>query len=205
MTTYAFRNPSGDIIAMYPEFSVPRPLHALKAERASARLAASSAVAPGAVERRVEEIMRTVVLEVPDEGRPPLPARVVPEGEHGSLPRNASALVALADEAGFVVQALQVGETLVVVEGYRLDPREGFRASWQAGRAKAGTWHEPLRFAMVDDDRPVKVAETSRTALSGYRAAGVDRHHLRQTSSPHGVSVGVTGVIERVREAASAG
>ena len=51
---------------------------------------------------------------------------------------------------------------------------------------------------------PVKVAEKTRTALFGSRAAGVDRRHLRQMSSPHGVNVGVTAVIARLRERASA-
>ena len=195
MTTYAFRTSSGDVLGMFPEFAPPTPLHALTEAAERGR----EAVRRVGLARRVDRIMEGVVTEIPPEGRPV--AEVV-ELPVSALTRNAATIARLAAEAGFTVRAHGV-DGRVMVEGYRLSPPEGFRVSW-LGTSPVGTWHEPLRFEMVDDDRPVKVAEKTRTALSGSRAAGVDRRHLRQLSSPHGVNVGVTAVITRLRERASA-
>lgn len=197
MTTYAFRSPTGDVIGMFPEFAPPTPLHALTASAEKAR----ASMRRGAVERRVDRLMQNVVTTIPDAGR--VVHEAVPV-ELDTLKRNAGVVARLALAGGFTCQAFTLGEQ-TVVEGYRLAPRkEGFRTTWNGTVARLATWHEPMRFEMVDDDRAVNVTETSRTARAGFRAAGVDARHLRQLSSPHGVRMSITELIARLREIAAA-
>lgn len=105
-------------------------------------------------------------------------------------------LVALAESAGLVVNTIATLDAYVV-EGIDEARGVGFRATWERGRAKWGTWHERVeRYELVDDPRP---AYDDAKPGAKRRPRGLGKRHLKIVASPRGVSVGVTAVIARVK------
>ena len=109
-------------------------------------------------------------------------------------------LHALADRLGWTVQTLQTHGSCTV-EGYRRDPRQGFRAWWKRGVSAGAVWCEPWHFEVVHDARPVAVAELTRVGKAGGRAAGVGTSRLSQVASPWGVPIGLRALTARLKGA----
>lgn len=190
MTTYAFRSASGDIVAMYPEFSKPATVHTLTPEAVEAVEAVRRL---GAAKRLDAEVARLVTKV----GRP----KVIPyEGD--PVTAGARRLLALAEECGFTVQLLTT-EDLCTVEGHH-PSRVGFRAIWKRGRAVTGSWHEPWRYEIIRDDRPIAVDTRTKTGKAGHRSPGMGRERLSIVGTPWGIGIGVTELTKRVREVGSA-
>ena len=87
--------------------------------------------------------------------------------------------------------------------GHALQGRKGdlgFRATWQRGKTTGATWHERTpRWALVRDDRPVKVNKLARTALEGGRGAGLGEIHLKLLGAPWGMPLNVTTLEGRLK------
>lgn len=166
------------------EFARPVPVHALTPE---ARAAVETV-------RRLGREKRELPITT-DVGRPRVEPYVGSVDTAGSR-----RLAKLAEERGFTVAVTRTDET-VVVTGVHVTKRVGFTSSWRRGKASTGTWHEPLRFAMVEDERPVaRQDQKALTSVKGGRPIGVDRYHLVIVARPGGIAVGVTEVEKRVRE-----
>jgi hypothetical protein len=185
MSTYAFRDASGDLVASYPEFARPIPPHA----QTPGALAAVESVRELGRATRLECVVADIVLE---HGNPP------PVEPYADVVTAASrAMVKLAKSRGFDVKVEPLPDR-VVVSGFRADC--GFSAEWVRGNAGVATWHEPrIRYAMIHDKRPVGVSKRDRVALAKKRGAGLGEYHLSIVASPHGVKVGVTVVTERIK------
>lgn len=190
MTTYAFRGPSGDIVAMYPEFSRPTPVHTLE----PSALAAVESVRRLGAEKRLDAEVARIVTKV---GRP----KVIPyEGD--PVTASARRLLALAEAAGFTAQLLTTHDSCTV-EGHHPD-RVGFRALWVRGASKSATWHEPWRYEIIRDDRPIAVDSRTKTGKAGHRSPGMGRDRLSIAGTPWGIGIGVTELTKRLRELGSA-
>lgn len=169
--------------AMDLGLAMPTPRHALT-EPAEQAIAAHRRVA-GAT--RLEAELERLVTDV---GRP--------REWHGEkVPRNATAIVAEAEAAGFETKTLVFPDGCRV-EGLHRERRVGFRATFTKGRAASASWHEPYRYTLVRDDRPVKVNALTRTGLKGYRSAGVGETRLALLASPHGLRITHTELRERI-------
>lgn len=205
MSTYAFRDDAGDLVASFPEFAQPIPAHA---QTPGALAAVESARVHGR-RARLDRVVAGFVLE--HGNAPPPEPYLVPEyrttrkGKRketgrmtsGVVTSGARALVKLAEERGFDVKLESLPDRCVV-SGYRADA--GFSCEWLRGRASSGTWHEPrTRYAMMHDTRPVGVSKLTRVGLAGKRPAGLGEHHLTIVASPRGVKIGVTAVIGRIK------
>lgn len=209
MATYAFRNAAGDIEWM-SKLAMPAPAHALTPAAEEAREAMRR---HGARQR----IAREAALLVTDHGNPHVepytPTKIVrtwrttkkgkKKLESETIvpadvrPAAALALEKKAAAAGWETKIFTTpGDVRTVVEGRR--DRQGFRAVWLRGRAESGTWHEPWRYAMIHDTRPVGIAKLTRTALAGKRGAGMGEHRLAIVASPWGIAVGVSEISKRV-------
>lgn len=170
-----------------PEFAVPHPMHAMT----DAAVAGVEAVrAHGAGLRLQAELSRLVT----DHGRPQ-----ASKWEGDPVARNARPLLDVALARGFTAQMIVEGDACSV-EGYRLEPeRIGFRAVWLRGSAFGFTWHEPWRYEMTQDTRPVSVDARAKVGKAGYRAPGVGRSHMRVVASPWGVKIGYDALVARLR------
>ena len=209
MATYAFRNAAGDIERLSP-FGKPPPAHTLTPAAEEAREAMRRHGARKIVEREAG-------LLVTDHGRPHVepytPTKIVrtwrttkkgkKKLESETIvpadvrPAAAIALEKKAAAAGWKTNLFTTpGDVRTVVEGRR--DRQGFRAVWLRGRAESGTWHEPWRYAMIHDTRPVGVAKITRTALAGKRGAGMGENRRAIGASPGGSAVGVSESSTRV-------
>lgn len=135
---------------------------------------------------------------VTDHGRPPW----VPfTGD--VVPSAARTLQRLAESAGFDVRVHERRDGCTV-EGLHAGLRLGFRAHWTRGRTDGASWHEPLRFAMIEDHRTVETTPTfGNVAKAGHRAAGMDTRHLVQVSSPHGMPANITTLTAKLKELAN--
>jgi hypothetical protein len=186
VSTYAFRDASGDLVASFPEFARPIPAHALT----EGALEAVEAVRAAGRAKRLDATVAGLVLEHGN------PAPVEPyEGD--VVTPGARSLMALAAMQGFDVKLDELADRCVV-SGIRRDC--GFSVEWLRGRASKATWHEPrLRYAMMRDTRPVGVSARDRVALAGNRGAGLGEYHLTIVASPHGVVVNLTTVTERIK------
>jgi hypothetical protein len=186
VSTYAFRDASGDLVASYPEFARPIPPHA----QTPGALAAVESVRELGRRTRLDRVVAGIVLE---HGNPP----PVAPYEGDVVTSGARAMVKLAKSRGFDVKVEPLPDR-VVVSGFR--PDCGFSAEWVRGNAGVATWHEPrIRYAMIHDKRPVGVSARDRVALAKKRGAGLGEYHLSIVASPHGVKVGVTVVTERIK------
>lgn len=185
MTTYAFRDARGDVILLVPEFAKPIPVHAQTPEA----LAAVEAHRRQGIERRLQKDAATIVT---DHGTPPV--RPYPGGV---VTRNARALAARAKAAGFDVKVLEFPDSCRV-EGLHRDRRVGFTATWTRGRAGGASWHEPWRYGIVEDRRPVGVNAKTRTALAGKRGAGMGTTRLAILASPRGLPINHATLNERI-------
>lgn len=186
MPTYAFRDPAGDLLVSAPEFAMPIPVHAQIAQAQRARAVAGP--------QRVRGVAELVAGLVTDHD--------LPRYYRGPVPRNARALVALAEAAGFETKTLE-HRTGHRVEGYNAGRALGFTATWERGRAKGATWHTPWRYGVVEDRRPVGVNKTSRTGLAGKRAAGMGTTRLAILGSPWGLPITHSELTSRLQEEAS--
>ena len=183
MPTYAFRDPSGDLLVSAPEFAMPIPVHAQIAQAQRAHDAAGP--------QSVAELVADLVTD-----------HDLPRYYRGPVPRNARALVALAESAGFETKTL-THRTGHRVEGYNAGRALGFTATWERGRAKGATWHTPWRYGVIEDRRPVGVNKTSRTGLAGKRAAGMGTTRLAILGSPWGLAITHSELTSRLQEEAS--
>ena len=183
MPTYAFRDPSGDLLVSAPEFAMPIPVHAQIAQAQRAHDAAGP--------QSVAELVADLVTD-----------HDLPRYYRGPVPRNARALVALAESAGFETKTL-AHWTGHRVEGYNAGRALGFTATWERGRAKGATWHTPWRYGVIEDRRPVGVNKTSRTGLAGKRAAGMGTTRLAILGSPWGLAITHSELTSRLQEEAS--
>lgn len=176
MPTYAFRDPSGDLLVSAPEFAMPTPVHAQVAQAQRERDAAGGP--------RIPNVAEVVADLVTDHG--------LPRYYRGAVPRNARALVALAESAGFETKTLE-HRTGHRVEGYHADRALGFTATWERGRAKGATWNTPWRYGVVEDSRPVGVNAKTRTGLAGKRAAGLGVGDGRGAGAPGTTRLAILG------------
>lgn len=186
MPTYARRDAGGDVVLFAPEFAKPIPVHAQIAQQ---QRAADAGAGP-----RVLDIAEIVAGLVTDHD--------LPRYYRGPVPRNARALVALAEAAGFETKTLEY-RTGHRVEGYHADRALGFTATWERGRAKGATWNTPWRYGIIEDRRPVGVNKTSRTALAGKRGAGMGTTRLAILGSPWGLPITHSELTSRLQEEAS--
>lgn len=186
MPTYAFRDPSGDLLVSAPEFSKPIPIHAQIAQAQRAAAVAGPQRAQG-----VDEDVADLVTD-----------HDLPRYYRGPVPANARKLVALAESAGFETKTLE-HRTGHRVEGYNAGRALGFTASWERGRAKGATWNTHWRYGIVEDRRPVGVNKTSRTGLAGKRAAGIGQQRLAILGSPWGLAITHSELTSRLQEEAS--
>ena len=186
MPTYAFRDPSGDLLVSAPEFAMPIPVHAQIAQAQRALDVAGPS--------RVQSVAEVVADLVTDHD--------LPRYYRGPVPRNARGLVALAESAGFETKTL-AHRTGHRVEGYHAARALGFTATWERGRAKGATWHTPWRYGVIEDRRPVGVNKTSRTGLAGKRAAGMGTTRLAILGSPWGLALTHSELTNRLQEEAS--
>lgn len=185
MTTYAFRDARGDVILLAPEFAKPYPVHAQQ----ESSIAAVEAMRRYGIERRLQKDAATIVT---DHGRPPVrpyPGDVVT--------RNARALAERAKAADFDVKVLEFPDSCRV-EGLHRGRRVGFTATWTRGRAGGASWHEPWRYGIVEDRRPIGVNAKTRTALAGKRAAGIGTTRLAILASPWGLPINHATLNERI-------
>lgn len=190
MSSYTFRDAAGDVFLDAPEFARPIPVHA----QTPGALAAVASVRRLGVETRLQRVLDALVT---DHGRP----RVIPyEGD--VVTRNARALVALAEAAGFETKLLAFPASCRV-EGYNADRALGFRATWTRGRADGATWNTPWRYGIVEDRRPVGVNAKTRTALAGKRGAGMGTTRLAILGSPWGLAITHSELTSRLQEEAS--
>ena len=183
MPTYAFRNPSGDLLVSAPEFAMPTPVHTQIAQQ---QRAADAGAGP-----RVLDIAEIVAGLVTDHD--------LPRYYRGPVPANARKLVALAEAVGFETKTLE-HRTGHRVEGFNAARALGFTASWERGRAKGATWNTPWRYGIVEDRRPVGVNKTSRTALAGKRGAGTGTTRLAILGSPWGLAITHSELTSRLQE-----
>ena len=186
MPTYAFRDPSGDLLVSAPEFAKPIPVHT--------QIAQAQRAAAVACPQRVQSVAELVADLVTDHG--------LPRYYSGPVPRNARALVALAESAGFETKTL-AHRTGHRVEGFNAGRALGFTASWERGRAKGATWNTPWRYGIVEDRRPVGINAKTRTALAKKRGAGMGTTRLAILGSPWGIPISHTELTSRLQEEAS--
>jgi hypothetical protein len=183
--TYAFRDPSGDITSIAPDFGKPRPAHTLTPE---AEAAVETMLRIGHA-RRAERLVSSLVTDV---GNPP----VTPYA--GPIPTNAKRTGALAERHGFTVKMIRhaTGVSLHAVNRKR---GVGFAAHWIRGKTTGGTWHEKReRYVMIEDTRPVGVSETTRTGKAKHRAAGMGTQRLKLVASPRGIPCNITEIERRI-------
>jgi len=189
VTTYQFAH----------EFLRPVPYHALLPESLAAVEAMQSVVASS----RIDRLMASIVT---DHGNP----RVVPFDGDVVAP-TARLMLAKAEHAGFTAQLLELPRGCVV-EGYRRRD-DGmpvcFRARWRIHVAGSGavsrpadgaSWHEPWRYEMGRDDRPVGINKQDRVALAGKRGAGLAAAHMRLVASPWGMPIDHTELKRRIAQ-----
>ena len=186
MPTYAFRDPAGDLLVSAPEFAMPIPVHA--------QIAQAQRALDVAGPQRVRSVAELVAGLVTDHG--------LPRYYRGPVPRNARALDALAESAGFETKTLE-HRTGCRVEGYHAGRALGFTATWERGRAKGATWNTPWRYGIIEDRRPVGVNRTSRTGLAGKRGAGMGTTRLAILGSPWGLAITHSELTSRLQEEAS--
>lgn len=170
--------------AMDLKLAVPTPVRA----QTDAAEQAREAMRRDGWRRRIErEAARLVV----DHGRPrvePWPGEVVT--------RNALALIKTADAKGWRTNLIEQRDRCTV-EGIR--GRDGFRATWVRGRAFSGSWHEPTRYALIEDTRPEpRQNAKTKTSLANRRPVGVSRVHLSILASPGGVPLSITAIVAKV-------
>lgn len=165
---------------------MPTPVHA---QIAQAQRERDRGEAP-----RVPDVAEVVANLVTDHG--------LPRYYRGPVPRNARALVALAESAGFETKTLE-HRTGCRVEGYNAGKRLGFTATWERGRAKGATWNTPWRYGIVDDRRPVGVNAKTRTALARKRGAGMGTTRLAILGTPWGLAITHPELTTRLQEEAS--
>lgn len=169
--------------AMDLGLAMPIPVHAQIAQARRERDRDATPRAPG-----VAEVAAGLVTD-----------HDLPRYYRGPVPRNARALVALAESAGFETKTLE-HRTGHRVEGYHAGRALGFTATWERGRAKGATWNTPWRYGVVEDRRPVGVNKTSRTGLAGKRAAGMGTTRLAILGSPWGVPITHSELTSRLQE-----
>lgn len=166
------------------EFGRPTPVHAQTDAARAAVDAHRRAANAGKLEREAAEIVRDV-------GRP---HREPYTGTPGAAP----GLIKRAERNGFDVKVIRDVEAYVV-EGHHAERREGFRVIYRDGKTKLATWHEPFRYAMVDDERPVaRQDQKAKTSTRTGRPIGVGRFHLSLVGCPSGMPVGVREVERRI-------
>lgn len=170
--------------AMDLGLAMPTPVHAQIAQAQREREAAAP---------RVPAVAEVVSSLVADHG--------LPRYYRGPVPRNARALVALAEAVGFETKILE-HRTGCRVEGYNAGKRLGFTATWERGRAKGATWNTPWRYGIVDDRRPVGVNAKTRTALARKRGAGMGTTRLAILGSPWGLATTHSELTTRLQEEA---
>ena len=176
MTTYVYGH----------EFLRPPPYHTLT----PGALEAVEVMKRLGVARRLDREMDRIVIKHGN------PKRVPYDGD--PVTRNARALLRRAEAAGFTARLHDLGDACMV-EGYRLAPEKvGFRAWWTRGSADGASWHEPWRYEMQRDDRPIGIDQKARTGKVGYRGAGLGTEHLRIVGTPWGLPINHTELNARL-------
>ena len=183
MPTYAFRDPSGDLLVSAPEFAMPIPVHT--------QIAQAQRALDLAGPQRAQSVAELVAGLVTDHD--------LPRYYRGPVPTNARKLVALAEAAGFETKTL-THRTGCRVEGYNAARALGFTATFERGRAKGATWNTPWRYGIVEDRRPVGVNKLTRTGLAKKRPAGVGQQRLAILGSPWGLAISHTELTSRLQE-----
>lgn len=170
------------------EFGKPVPVHALRAHVHDHELAMAN-------------LGRRLDAQIASLGRI---AEVVDAQAYDGEVETAGArrLLALAKDNGFTAQMLLSGDTCCV-EGHH-PSRVGFRAWWTRGSADGGSWHAPWEYAMIHDEREVRMDKTAHVSLKGYRTTGQGPHRMTIVASPRGVASNVTEISRRIREIGSA-
>jgi hypothetical protein len=183
VSTYSFRDAAGDVVLSAPEFARPIPVHAQRPE-------ALAAVARMRTAADAERRARVVAGLVTGHGRPAMRAyRKPPPAGYERVKR-------LAEENGWTVTEY-TSPTGHALQGRRGEL--GFRAFWHHGKTVGATWHEKReRWALITDDREVKMNTRDRVGRAGYRTEGVDRIHLSLLATPHGLPINVTTLEERI-------
>lgn len=108
-------------------------------------------------------------------------------------------LIALAEAHGFECE-LRTREDRCGVQGIRRRDRVAFRAYWVRGRTIGGSWHEPWRWTLAPDPRPIKVDATARTGLKNHRSEGMGETRLVNLGSPYGVGVLIGELTKRIEQ-----
>lgn len=178
-------------MAVYKEdhrFSVPIPAHALT----PGALEGVEAMKRMALERDIDRICAKIITK---HGNPP---REAYDGD--PVTANARKLLERALGIGFTARLHDLGDACMV-EGYRLTPAKvGFRAWWTRGSADGASWHEPWRYEVQRDDRPIGIDQKARTGKVGYRGAGLGTEHLRIVATPWGKPINHTELGHRLDE-----
>ena len=65
--------------------------------------------------------------------------------------------------------------------------------------SKAATWHEPWRYELIDDTRPIAIDARSHTGKVGYRSLGMGTQRMSITGTPWGIGIGITALTARIR------
>lgn len=212
MTTYAFRDGiGGDVVLLAPHLSPPRPAHALtpaaadavetvrrigretRLQREAARLVTDAGATPPVEPYLIPEIRRWTTKKGKRKSEPT--GRMIPGDV---VTRNARNLQRDAEAAGFEVLLLEY-RAGCRVEGIHRARRVGFTATWTRGRADGASWHEPWKYAIAHDPRPVGVSARAGVALAGKRGAGLDALHLRIVASPLGLPISQAELRERIK------
>lgn len=188
MATYAFRTPSGDLIRT-SKLGKPTPAHALT----PAALEAVESMRRLGHERRLRASVARLVI---DHGNP---KRETYDGVR--ITTAARGLAKMAEAAGFEV-LIHDHPTGCTVEGLHRARRVGFRASWEKGAAKGGTWHSGGRdhWKLIDiSSRPIGVDAKTKLTKAGCRHDENDTTRLVLVESPRGVRVNVTELKRRIK------
>lgn len=186
--TYAIRNAAGDLVRT-SKLAKPKPAHTLTPES----VAAVDAMRRLGHERRLR---MQVARLVTDHGNPR------PETYDGvRITTAARGLAKMAEGAGFEV-LISDHPTGCTVEGLHRERRVGFRAWWEKGSAKGGTWHSGGRdhWKLVDiSSRPIGVDAKTKLTKAGCRHDENDTTRLVLVESPRGVRVNITELKRRIK------
>ncbi|QDP45568.1 hypothetical protein SEA_FUZZBUSTER_84 [Microbacterium phage FuzzBuster] len=177
------------------EFARPVPYHALT----PGALEAVEMMKRMGADRIVDKICAGIVTKHGN------PRKVLFAGD--AVTTNARKLLARAEAAGFTARLHDLGDGCMV-EGYRLEPEKvGFRAWWSMSTSRTGvqsisadgaSWHEPWRYEMRRDDRPIGIDQKARTGKVGYRGAGLASEHMRIVATPWGLPINHTELDARL-------
>lgn len=165
----------------------PIPAHALT----PAALAAVDAVRQAGHTKRLDAVVTSLATEHGHE-------RIEPYS--GGVPASAKRVLAAAEAKGMRAHVL-VTVAGCVVEAIDVTRGVAFRASWERGSTKGGSWHEAEdRYTLIDDPRAVGVNAKTKTGLARKRPAGMDRVHRVMIAARAGIPCNLTEIERRLDE-----